>query len=253
LRIRAQGFYRPLGSQKWRKLENLQPTAGQAWACQAEVFKNDAGRLRCTLLAFQGEGYAEPWLIVTDLSEEVAQASWYGLRGWIEQGYKRVKGEGWHLPRTRITSCQRLQRLWLAVAVATMWVLEVGGEAEVTGPSPEAGREEGTRTEPAAPDLPDLGAWTGEQTQASDQAAAETRPRLWSVFGRGWQVLRNALAVGVLLLGSWHPEPWPDHPSQGLPPTPAACAAQSTAGRPEARGQAATTCSMRLIHEEDST
>jgi hypothetical protein len=252
LRIRAQGFYRPLGSQKWLKLENLQPAAEQAWACQAQVFKNDPGRLTCTLLAFQGEGHAEPWLIVTDLSEEVAQASWYGLRGWIEQGYKRIKGEGWHLPRTRITSCVRLERLWLAVAVATMWVLEVGGEAEVMEPTPE-GTEEGTATDPDAPDLPDLGARRGEQTQASDGATAEARPRIWSVFGRGWNVLRNALAVGLLVLGSWHPELWPDHPRQGLPPTPASCAATATPGNPEVGHQPATTCSMRVIHEEDSS
>src|SRR5271170_1447927 len=74
---------------------------------------------------------SEPWLIVTDLAAEVAQPTWYGLRGWIEQGYKRVKGEGWKLPRTRITDPQRLERLWLAMALATLWVLKVGGEEEL--------------------------------------------------------------------------------------------------------------------------
>ena len=125
---------------------------------------NQAG---CSYLGGFPGGHAEPWLIVMDLGPEVAQASWNGLRGWIEQGHKRVKGEGRNLPRTRISSCERLERLWLAVAT----------------PSP---------------------------------------PRTWSVFGRGWNVLRNALAVGLLLLGSWHPEPWPNQPVQGLPPTPAA-------------------------------
>jgi len=253
LRIRAQGCFRPLGSQKWLDLRDVQPPAGQAWACQAEVFKNDPGRLTCTLLAFQGEGYAEPWLIVTDLEGEVAQASWYGLRGWIEQGYKRVKGEGWHFPRTRISSCTRLQRLWLAVAVATMWVLEVGGEAEVAGQSPEGNTEAETRTDPDAPDLPDLSPRPEAKTQASDKATPEPRPRLWSVFGRGWNELRNALAVGLLVLGSWHPEPWPDHPSQGLPPTPATCMAQGIGEDPNAGHQTGTTCSMGVIHEEDSS
>jgi len=253
LRIRAQGFYRPLGSQKWLKLEDLQPPLGHAWACQAEVFKNDAGRLRCTLLAFHGEGYAEPWLLVTDLLPEVAQASWYGLRGWIEQGYKRVKGEGWNLPRTRITTCQRLERLWLAVAVATLWVLEVGGEAEQTKAPPESSPEEGTGINEERPALPDLGPRPGKEGQVSDEAADRTPQRIWSIFGRGWNVLRNALAVGVLVLGSWHPEPWPDHPRQGLPPTPAACAAQTTEAQARARGQPATTCSTRVIHEYDSS
>src|SRR5262249_58068470 len=113
----------------WSDLKDLLPPPGQARAMQAEVFKNERGRLRCTLLAYQGQGHAQPWLIVTDLSREVAQASWYGLRGWIEQGYKRVKGEGWKMQRTRIADWARLGRLWLAVAVATMWVLGVGGDA----------------------------------------------------------------------------------------------------------------------------
>ena len=253
LRIRAQGFYRPLGSKKWLDLQDLQPPPGQAWSCRAEVFKNDPGRLTCTLLAFQGEGHAEPWLIVTELSEEVAQASWYGLRGWIEQGYKRVKGDGWRLPRTRISSCARLERLWLAVALATMWVLEVGGEAELLGPAQQGGTEGPTPSDPDAPPLPDLRPGPEAEAQASAQAKAETRPRLWSVFARGWNVLRNALAVGALVLGGWHPEPWPDHPRQGLPPTPTACAAGATQGNSQATQQPRATHAIRLRHEEDSS
>jgi hypothetical protein len=253
LRIRAQGFYRPLGSHKWLNLEDLHPKPGQAWAGPVEVFKNDPGRLSCTLLAFHGEGHAEPWLIVTDLLPEVAQASWYGLRGWIEQGYKRVKGEGWHLPRTRITSCARLERLWLAVAVATMWVLEVGGEAEHTEQTAEGRPTEGPRADEERPNLPDLEARPAEEAQAAEGAAGGPPPRIWSVFGRGWNVLRNGLAVGLLVLGSWHPEPWPDHPIQGLPPTPAACAAKATEAQSRATDHPATACSTRLSHQYDSS
>src|SRR3954453_15051929 len=130
LRIRAQGSYRPVGSQKWLDLEDLCPQIGETQAFQAEVFKNEESRLEWTLVAFQGEGYAEPWLIVTDLAPEVAKASWYGLRGWVEQGYKRVKGEGWRLPRTRIARCERLGRLWLAGAGGRLWG---GGGGDVGG------------------------------------------------------------------------------------------------------------------------
>jgi hypothetical protein len=252
LRIRAQGFYRPLGSQKWLKLEDLQPPDGQTKAFAAEVFKNDIGRLHCTLVTYHGEGHAEPWLIVTDVSPQVAQASWYGLRGWIEQGYKRVKGEGWNLPRTRITTCDRLARLWLAVAVATMWVLEVGGEAETAEQSPPQGPQKGKRAGEDTPALPDLGASKTEGAKTVAGAAAGSPARIWGVFGRGWNVLRDALAVGLLVLGSWHPEPWPNHPAGGLPPTPAAAARAEPPG-PQARPQPATTCSTRVIHEDDSS
>src|SRR5262249_54090270 len=149
-------FYRPIGGRKWRELADLRPKAGQTCSLRAEVFKNDQGRLECTLLAYQGQDHAEPWLIVTDLFPAVAQASWYGLRGWIEQGYKRVKGEGWRLQRTRLSTPERLGRLWLAVAVATLWVLEVGGEAEQEqgqGQARAAGPKQAGQDAPALPDL----------------------------------------------------------------------------------------------------
>jgi hypothetical protein len=251
LRIRAQGFCRPVGSQKWLDLKDLCPRMGETQALKAEVFKNEAGRLECTLVAFHGEGHAEPWLIVTDLEPEVAKASWYGLRGWIEQGYKRVKGEGWKLPRTRIADCKRLERVWLAVAVATMWVLLVGGEAEVDGEKGEAEADRRQAEEPT-PCLPDLNAQAEEEQTSAGTAAPPTR-RTWSVFARGWNGLRNALAVGLLVLGSWYPEPWPDHPSHGLPPTPAACAAQAAEGHAPPGQQPRTTSARRIIHEDASS
>jgi hypothetical protein len=254
LRIRSQGFYRPDGSRKWLDLNDLRPPIGESKAFKVDIFKNEEGRLSCTLVAFHGEGYAEPWLIVTDLEPEVAKASWYGLRGWIEQGYKRVKGEGWKLPRTRISSCERLERLWLAVALATMWVLKVGGEAEGDDSTAEA-EAEASGTAEETPRLPDLRA-KEEEGKASDAAASATPAtpaRMWSVFGRGWNVLRNALAVGVLVLGSWCPEPWPDHPRHGLPPTPAVCAADATAGQSPTGHQPTTIIATRIIHEHGSS
>jgi hypothetical protein len=252
LRIRAQGCYRRLGSQKWLDLSNLRPKLGQTTAFAAEVFKNAEGRLECTLLAFRGEGYAEPWLIVSDLSAEVAQASWYGLRGWIEQGYKRVKGEGWNLPRTRIKSCARLERLWLAVAVATMWVLEVGGATEEEEQATEGAARENARAGAQTPPLPDLEPRTEPEAKAAAEAAVAAPARIWSVFGRGWNVLRNALAVGLLVLGSWHPEPWPNHPAHGLPPTPTRGAACADPAGPQAARRAESPCLIDVVHEWDS-
>jgi hypothetical protein len=253
LRIRAQGFYRPVGSPNWLDLKDLRPGVGETQAFEAEVFKNDQGRLAATLVAFQGEGYAEPWLIVTDLLPEVARASWYGLRGWIEQGYKRVKGEGWNLPRTRISTCVRLGRLWLAVAVATLWVLEVGGEAEVDQGGGQRRRRQGKKAGEDTPELLQLGPGQAEGAEGANKAAASEQPRrIWSVFSRGWNLLRNALAVGVLMLGSWHPEPWPDHPCGGLPPTPAAGTATASPARSRARLSPATSYSSRIIHDNDS-
>src|SRR4029450_6306190 len=60
---------------------------------------------------------------------------WYGLRAWIEQGFKITKRAGWQWQRTHMTKPERAARLWLAVAVATLWLLSVGGEADETIPA----------------------------------------------------------------------------------------------------------------------
>jgi hypothetical protein len=241
LRIRAQGRFRPQGSRRWRDLAywRLQPGQPQAW--RARVFKNQAGGLDCTLVGCHEDGYQEPWLIVTDLAPGVARASWYGLRSWIEQGFQRLKGEGWKLPRTRIGDCARLERLWLAVAVATLWVLQVGGQAEAEADA-----------EPVSPALPDLEPGRpGPQRPRRGRRRAEPA-RIWAVFARGWCLLRDALAVGVVLLGSWHPEAWPDPPRGGLPPTPKTVAEQDAeAGQAAAQGRGTRTVSTK--HAVDSS
>jgi hypothetical protein len=239
------------------ELKDLKPPVGQTHAQAASIFKNEEGRLHGTLVAYQGAGHAEPWLIVTDLPAALAEASWYGLRSWIEQGYKRVKGEGWKLQRTRITSCARLERLWLAVAVATLWVLEVGGEAEAEEQRAQEQRS-GSRKQvgddlPALPDLEppaSTGAPTSGQRRSGRCPEGVGGGRVWSVFGRGWNVLRNALAGGLLVLGSWHPEAWPDPPQVDLPATPTAATLRGVI--PEGAGPPGR-CSRDVIHTWDSS
>jgi len=48
-------------------------------------------RLNCTLLARWDEGYTDPWPLLTDLAPRAGEACWYGLRAWIEQGFKIIK------------------------------------------------------------------------------------------------------------------------------------------------------------------
>ena len=86
-------------------------------------------------------------------------------------------------------------RLWLAVAVATLWLLSVGGAAEETIP---------------ASTLLDV---TGVCPERSRSRRA-TRLRLVSVFRQGWV----ALLVALLRQEPWPagrfvPEPWPAVPS----------------------------------------
>ena len=92
--------------------------------------KKPERRLECTLMACWEEGYDEPWFLVTDLDPDQAEGLWYGMRSWIEGGFKLLKSGGWQWQATRMTDPDRVERLWLVLAVATRYVLAVGGEAD---------------------------------------------------------------------------------------------------------------------------
>lgn len=129
LRINIQGKFRPKGWYRWLNLRGLVPRVGQRWQGRGTAFKNEPGQLECTLLGCWEEGHEDPWLVVTDLSPEAADVCWYGLRAWIEQGFKQIKSGGWQWQHTRMNDPARAERLWLAIALATWWLLTAGGEA----------------------------------------------------------------------------------------------------------------------------
>jgi len=75
-------------------LKTLVPEPGATWQGTGIAFKGRHRQLHCTLLACWEPGYKDPWLILTDLPPEASTACWYGLRAWIEQGFKITKRAG---------------------------------------------------------------------------------------------------------------------------------------------------------------
>ena len=133
-------------------------------------------------------------MILTDLSPAASDAGWYGLRAWIEQGLKITKRAGWQWHRTRRREPDRAARLWLAVAVATLWLLSVGGAADETVPV-------STRLDVTA------------LCPGRSRTRRATRLRLVSVFRQGWVALLVALLRHEPLpQGRFVPEPWPAVP-----------------------------------------
>lgn len=186
LRINMQGKYRPQGWHHWRALKNVVPRVGQRWQGRATVFKNAPGQLSCTLLACWSEGHDDPWLVVTDLPPEAADVCWYGMRAWIEQGFKRIKSGGWQWQYTRMYNPARAERLWLAVAIATWWLLSVGGESDASILNP---------TMDAVPNT---------------QRNRRPRWRLIAVFHWGWnQIIAALMCHDPLPFGKGKPESWP--------------------------------------------
>ena len=128
LRINHQGTYHIKGEQEWRCLDTVVPNTGMSWSGNVTCFKSNP--LNCTLLARWDEGYKDPWLIVTDLEAEEANALWYGLRSWIESSYRDLKSDGWQWHKTRLREPARAERIWLAMAVATLWTITMGSEKQ---------------------------------------------------------------------------------------------------------------------------
>jgi hypothetical protein len=191
LRINRQGHYRPCTARSFRPLSQVVTRVGQHWAGRVTCFATKQRQLECTLLARWDAPYREPWLIVTDLSACVADVGWYGLRCWIECGFKDAKRGGWHWEQTKMKDPRRAERLWLAMAVATVWVVSVGCQAECA------------LAYGALDELP--------QTHIARRTAKSSRaPRALSCFRRGRLVIvaalmnRQEIPIGQLIV-----EPWP--------------------------------------------
>lgn len=194
VRVQARSNFRPDGARRRGPMTALVPEPGDTWRGSGWAFKGDA-ELRCTLLAYGGRAGQQPWFVLTDLPAEQAEASWYGLRTWIERGFKALKSGGWGWPKTRMTDPARAERLWLALAVATWWALVSGTAAEAADAPPEV---------------------------AVPPPAAARGVRRRSVFQRGLSHLLGCLLRGGEL--PWvapAPEPWPEGFDAAKVPRPA--------------------------------
>jgi hypothetical protein len=190
MRLNTQGTVRPQGEARFRPLKEVVRRGGADWSGVVDCFVTPAARLACTLLASWDPAYTDPWLIVTDLAPDAASVTWYGMRSWIEAGFKDLKRGGWHWEQTKMTDPERASRLWFVMAVATLWIVSVGGEADLRLPASSL---------EVLPPLP-----------AGHSASRRSRPRLLSCFRRGLVSILAALVRGEPLpLGRFVPEPWP--------------------------------------------
>jgi len=194
LRINVQGQVRPCDAARFRPLAAIVSEKHPTWSGEVVCFKTPKARLETTLLARFDPVYSDPWLVLTDLSPHWADIAWYGMRSWIEAGFKDLKRGGWHWHQTRMTDTDRAARLWLVMAVATLWVLSVGGYAEADLPPS------------SLPFLPPYFPYRCRPRRAS-------QPRLVSCFARGILIILVALIRNESFpFGEFCPEPWPDSP-----------------------------------------
>jgi len=192
LRVNSHGSFRPEGWFHWQPLSCWVPSPGCRWQGRGTAFSGKKSQLRCTLLGYWGKEYQDPWLVLTDLAPECADACWYGLRAWIEQGFKCSKRSGWQWQHTRMEDPARAERLWMAIAIATWWLLSVGGEAEA---------QADTQVNIIEPPVP------GQLRRRGK------RWRLVGIFRHGWSLIIAALLNHRLLpIKPGRPEAWPKLP-----------------------------------------
>ena len=195
LRINQRAKFRVQGQAQFVWLRDLVGQIGMRWRGAGTAFAWPQCQLPCTLLACWGAEHKEPWFVLTDLPPDSCDAQWYGLRGWCEQAFKCTKRGGWQWQQTQMADPARVARLWLAMAVARLWMITIGSDVEV-GPSE------------AMPDLPDLRPILG--------LVGARRPRQMRLFrlGQLWLLVQFIQGQALPLPRRLVPEPWPDIPER---------------------------------------
>ena len=198
LRINQGGKARPLGMDSYHWLATFAPVPGYWWSGQVRCFTEASSRLDCTLVVCWDEVHEERWFIVTDLLPAQADIAWYAMRAWIECGFKDTKRGGWNWHHTKMTDPRRAERHWLVMAVATLWVISVGGEVDANVPQ--------SSFETLPP--------THIARRLSKQRA---RQRRISCFARGILTICAALVTGDSLpMGHLFAFSWPSSPPEVL-------------------------------------
>ena len=124
IRLTRLGFWREQGDTHWYALSNLLPGPGHYYLGQGELFKGQPHA--CTLVAVWEQGYEAPWLLMTDLPPQRCRKTFYGLRSWIEQGFRCLKSGAYRCEQLRVVHPERAERIWLVLAVSLLWTHAVG-------------------------------------------------------------------------------------------------------------------------------
>ena len=97
MRLTRRGTWCPQGQRTWYGLASVLPGPGRYYLGQGELFKTKP--LSCTLIALWEQGYEAPWLLMTDLEPERCRGTFYGLRSWIERGFRCMKAGAYRCER----------------------------------------------------------------------------------------------------------------------------------------------------------
>lgn len=98
-----------------------------SWVGEETLAFKKSGWLRCRALAYWSPRSKEPWLLLTNSLQ--IKSGTYALRMWEEAAFKDFKSNGWQWERSHVYQVEHANRLWLAMAVAYVWMLSLGAQA----------------------------------------------------------------------------------------------------------------------------
>lgn len=129
LRVKEDLSFRGQGEENFSPMGMRVRRRGRGWRGKGS-WSEYGERMEGTVLIRWEKGYEEKLVVVTDLGEKDGNAAWYQMRFWVEDEYKDHKSGGWGWEQTKMEDPQRAERLWLAMAIAMLMVVLVGGQEE---------------------------------------------------------------------------------------------------------------------------
>lgn len=198
LRLNAIGQCQPAGATAFQPLASLLPPVGQTWQGAVVCFKE--ARLAGTLLSHHDDQHQAPWFILTDLPPDQASIAWYGLRPQIEAQFKDFKSGGWQWDRTRMVDPARIARMWLILAVTSLYAMSLGSRVEAEQPPSQRDALPATHI-------------------ARRTATPHPPARRLSLVMQGWLAFLVHLITQLDLppVQFRLPNPWPDWSAKNLP------------------------------------
>lgn len=178
----SHGLFKAKGAREWKPIRDFLTQGMETIVLEGICFKGNP--ISCSLILQWEMAYEHPCILVSNLRPHELNHNIYGIRYWIECGFKDVKRGLFHWEQTKMTCPQRAERLWLVISIALLWLTALGDEAS---------------------DMP----------QWQSLKLARTQTRLLSVPVLGWIDLILTLLKGQpLSYGYLNPYPWLPIPEQ---------------------------------------
>lgn len=117
-----------LGDGNWQRLDSLGLKRGERRFLRNVhvALSNPFGPTHLALVWARSS--KEPWYLLTDLEDLEEAVRLYRVRMWCEQLWRDFKSQGFDLEASHIEVGERLERLLLGIALATVWALWTGAK-----------------------------------------------------------------------------------------------------------------------------